>query len=407
MRNIKFAILRPTSWSYFLGLIGVSAVLLPAKDVNAQTCAPSIACGVSMNPASGSKVVLGQTLTINFVSAGILQSSCIVSNGNSWLAYPDGTTVSQIMNTFQLPAPNTEIDCTGPVGGGGGSCLAYTTTYVVNAADIGKTLQLGSPTVIPRKYAQNGNNPSTYPGLTDQIHFFSAAEGDGYNGPFNSGNFGSSSGLAYGEGQVFFIVVHPGLTVTKVCDTNCFAYGAPISYHGSICNTGNVTLANITITDTPGSPVSSQSPITFAATTSSGRPFNPVTGLTNGECITYFGSYQPDANFSLCGLLNDTIVASGTATTVFQSPTYWATNSATCSVVCPPPMVAILNSALVETNFTFSFPTETNWTYNVEWTDSLPPTNWDTLTSFSGTGTNATITEPATNVQRFYRVMAN
>src|SRR5258706_15716578 len=86
----------------FSAMMGLLTFLLPTQNAPAQGCAPSIACGVTMNPNSGTKVVIGQVLTIQHVNAGIIGTSCIVSNGATWLAYPDGTNVSQIMNGFQL-----------------------------------------------------------------------------------------------------------------------------------------------------------------------------------------------------------------------------------------------------------------------------------------------------------------
>ncbi len=325
-------------------LLGAAAFLLPAQNASAQ-CSPDIACGVSINPSSGSRVVLGQTVTINFVKAGITASSCFITNGNTWLASPNGAggqVTSKIMTEFILPVVNTEIQCNGTAGlpGGDTSCESYTTTYIVDADDINRPLSLGSATVLPNKFAADG--VQTFPATPKQIHFFAAAEGAGYN----DSAFTSFSGNAYGQGQVSLTVVNPGLTVTKICDTNCFSYGAPISFHGSVCNTGDVALANITVTDTPsgGSPILITN---FAATTSSGRVYNGT--LTNGECIAYSGSYQPSGTgAALCGPFTDTVVASGTATTVFQSPTYSATNSATCEVCTDPCIVVTKNCDTVD-----------------------------------------------------------
>ncbi len=261
---------------------------------------------------------------------------------------------------------------------------------MVNTNDIGKTLQLGSPTVIPRKYAQNGY-PSVYPGTPKQIHFFAASEGDSYN----DSSFTLYAGLAYDEGKAFLTVVYPGLTVTEVCDTNFFLYGSPITFHGSICNTGDVPVINITLTDTPTATIS------FAATTSSGRPFTPATGLTNGECVDFIGSYSPPntGGTSLWEPFTDTLVASGQAYTVFQQPVYYATNSATCFVGL------LLNPAVSESNFLVSFLTVSNHTNTLLFTDWLSPANWRPLTNFLGDGTTATIPAAITNAQQFYRVL--
>lgn len=55
--------------------------------------------------------------------------------------------------------------------------------------------------------------------------------------------------------------------------------------------------------------------------------------------------------------------------------------------------------------FQFSFTGEVDLTYTVQYTDSLDPPDWQTLTNFSGIGgLLQVIDEPLTNAQRFYRV---
>src|SRR5207245_4223707 len=85
----------------------------------------------------------------------------------------------------------------------------------------------------------------------------------------------------------------------KVCDQACTPYGAPISFHGTVCNTGDTNLSNIAVTDDP------RATIVFAAKTSKGNDFNPAIGLAAGECVDYTGSYSPSGN--LCGPFSDTI----------------------------------------------------------------------------------------------------
>ncbi len=55
--------------------------------------------------------------------------------------------------------------------------------------------------------------------------------------------------------------------------------------------------------------------------------------------------------------------------------------------------------------FSFSFASQAGTNYTVQFTDSLQPVNWQTLTNLSGTGALLPVTdEPLTNAQRFYRV---
>ena len=66
---------------------------------------------------------------------------------------------------------------------------------------------------------------------------------------------------------------------------------------------------------------------------------------------------------------------------------------------------ALLNPKVSGGQFTFSFATEQNRNYKVQYTDNVVPANWQTLTDFVGSGGIVTITDPATNPHRFYRVL--
>ena len=45
--------------------------------------------------------------------------------------------------------------------------------------------------------------------------------------------------------------------------------------------------------------------------------------------------------------------------------------------------------------------------YTVQFSDALPGTDWQTLSSFPGTGSSVVVTDPVTDrAQRFYRVLA-
>src|SRR5436309_4599331 len=184
-------------------LVVVATVLLPIENAIGQACSPDIACGPVITPATGSKVRVGDTITINFVKAGLTASSCAIRNGATYLQYPDNSGQAQVMAGFSLN-PNSEIDCSGAAGlpGGDSSCLAYTTTYKIKASDVGIDLTL----LLPRKGLQTAH------GTAKQIHFYAAAEGDAFRAD------GTSGGLGYGEGIPFLTVINPCLTITKECD---------------------------------------------------------------------------------------------------------------------------------------------------------------------------------------------
>ena len=73
--------------------------------------------------------------------------------------------------------------------------------------------------------------------------------------------------------------------------------------------------------------------------------------------------------------------------------------------VTGPLPVTLLNPAVAGTNFTFSFMSQTNQTYTVEYKDDLNTTNWYFLESVAGTGALLECVIPMTNsAQRFFRV---
>lgn len=72
----------------------------------------------------------------------------------------------------------------------------------------------------------------------------------------------------------------------------------------------------------------------------------------------------------------------------------------------PAPGILLLNPNATAEAFNFSFATDAGPVYAVEFTDSLPPTNWMPLTNFAGSGGVWTVTDPFAPgiASRFYRV---
>src|SRR5439155_12431669 len=72
-----------------------------------------------------------------------------------------------------------------------------------------------------------------------------------------------------------------------------------------------------------------------------------------------------------------------------------------------PPVLALTQPVMHGSDFVFSFAAESNWSYRVEYADSLSPANWQLLTNVPGNGAIASITNSiSTSGQRFYRVVA-
>ncbi|MDB6057759.1 MAG: hypothetical protein JWO95_1603, partial [Verrucomicrobiales bacterium] len=88
------------------------------------------------------------------------------------------------------------------------------------------------------------------------------------------------------------VLTAPAIVVTKVCSTNVTNPGEVLHYSGTVSNSGNITLVNVTIVNNQPSVGS--------------RVFGPIT-LAPGEVADYTGSYTIIADF--CG--TDTVTARG------------------------------------------------------------------------------------------------
>jgi hypothetical protein len=111
----------------------------------------------------------------------------------------------------------------------------------------------------------------------------------------------------------------PGISVTKVCPAQPTAPGSPLRYTGTVSNTGDVTLVNVTVSNNrpvDGSPV-----------------FGPVT-LAPGESASFAGSYAANADY--CG--TDTVTAR--ATSICGVPVT-ASVTTTCATTPTAPSISV------------------------------------------------------------------
>ena len=316
-------------------VIGLLASLLSTQD--AAAAADQIAGGTVVSPTVAH---LGDPITI----LGVDGEEGPVSNGATnivgWLVKPDNS--SQLIFTNGIASPGQCVSCPPGFLGciGTVNCVpGVSFTYTVNSADIGDNLSFTIPAGFPAA--------GTVVPLGGSAHYVKFL-------PVVSGISITSGGAVQGSGFSEVLVVTPSLSVTKVCVTNCppysSPYGQPISFTGTVCNTGDVTLLGVTVTDAP------PATITFETTTSFGTNGFPSAGggrLLPGECVNYSGTYTPAEN--LCGPFPDQVVAVGTEAAngpfLFQKPgtgtltlatvlTVAATNSATC-LVCTTPCIEV------------------------------------------------------------------
>jgi hypothetical protein len=68
------------------------------------------------------------------------------------------------------------------------------------------------------------------------------------------------------------------------------------------------------------------------------------------------------------------------------------------------PPLRILNPHEESGSLVFEFSAEMGQNYTVEYADTLPSSNWQTLTTITGDGTTRTVSDPASLPSRFYRV---
>jgi hypothetical protein len=79
----------------------------------------------------------------------------------------------------------------------------------------------------------------------------------------------------------------------------------------------------------------------------------------------------------------------------------------TIGVRNPLSTIVLQNISAASGNFSFSFQTESNWTYTVEYVDVLGSGAWQTLRTVQGSGTSVTVEHAiAGSSARFYRVLA-
>src|SRR5437867_7626152 len=109
-----------------------------------------------------------------------------------------------------------------------------------------------------------------------------------------------------------FAVCHPLITVTKDCTAvvNSAGDGVDVTFSGQVCNTGNITLTNVTLTDDKG-----------------GVTNPPASTIAAGDCSTYSGSYSSTSCAN-----TDTVTVTATGSPGGQ--TVSATATASCPATC-------------------------------------------------------------------------
>ncbi|MEO5803379.1 MAG: hypothetical protein ABIR24_07595 [Verrucomicrobiota bacterium] len=177
------------------------------------------------------------------------------------------------------------------------------------------------------------------------------------------------------------IATSPAIVVTKICPASPITIGSPLVFSGVVSNAGNSTLNNIVVSDDRAGTILS------------------VATLAPGRTTNYAASYTP----TNCGPnVASTVTVRGTA----PCSGIVVSNSVTggCQVFCPATPTVLLNPAIQAEKFVFSFATESNRQYRVEYAASFSPSGWQTLTNFFASN-SVTVIKDVMTAQRFYRVV--
>jgi hypothetical protein len=329
----------PTTLTQFAGIlsaslpvaiVSISGALLLPQTVKAQ-CDSGLTGSASYQltfPSGGNNpelVHFGDTITVSTATIRNAGANSLgLSNAALVIVTPDNV-LHFVFNSVQTVGgstcfgaggnDNASFKCPGGISQGGatGNCGPDTLpfSYVVRTNDIGKFANF---------FTNYSNVAGTFSDTClnqanpRQIIFGAVAFGDTVSPDFTilEGSRGCAAQTV--------TVITPCISITKFCVSNCPAstpeaaiYGQAINVQGDICNTGDSPkpLTDIQVTDVFSGPiVAGSSNLTFAPfITGTSIPFNPATGLANGQCVHYMASYQPldQGGSSLCGPFGDTI----------------------------------------------------------------------------------------------------
>lgn len=269
-------------------------------------------------------------------------------------------------------APGDLLIYTGTVSNSG--TITITNVTVVNDRPVSNTLVLGPITLVPGQATDfSGNYRAPFDCCGPCVDTLTAR---GNEFCFGSNVIATASAACPR-------VTTPRLAVTRDCPPGPVSEGDLVFFTGLVTNSGNATLANVTVIDDQAGDVLD----------------NLV--LAPGETAFYLGMYL----VTNCGP-NVASAVTAFGSDVCTGVTVSNRFVTACSITCPPtPVVTLFGMGVQGTNFVFSFATEANQDYTVQFTDSLNSPNWQSLKGISGDGSVAVISDPIVDGQRFYRVL--
>jgi len=236
----------------------------------------------------GDVIVYQVTLGIGPVAPGEL--ACNYEGGQLSITLPNGTLVQ--MAGFGGATPNVPM-----ISDGSPFTVLSPVPYTVNVAD--EQLISGTKYVVcVADYGSTASHPS-------QI-----------NGTFKSGVDEEQTASATTSKQLR--VSHPSIEVTKTCTDGTCEQGV-IAFSGTVTNTGDETLVNVTVVDDQGTPGDTSDDVTVLAPTT----------LAAAASATFSGTYLATTTPS-----TDVVTATGTGQTTASAVT--DTDDATCELLGSP-----------------------------------------------------------------------
>ncbi|HXI83548.1 MAG TPA: hypothetical protein VNL17_05595 [Verrucomicrobiae bacterium] len=260
-------------------------------------------------------VTLVNVTVVDSTAAGTVLSGVTLAPGTS-ASYSGSYTASGCGPFTNVVTATGNDQCVGTLV----SSLATSVCTIVTAPSITVTKQcdggpfaLGAPIKFKGTVSNNGNVTLLNVTVVDSSAAGTVLSGvtlapnasTNYSGSYTASGCGPFTNVVTATGNdqcvgtlvsslatgVCTIATAPGIGVTKQCDGGPFVIGQPIKFKGSVTNSGNVTLINVTVVDS----------------SAAGTVLSGVT-LAPGASASYSGSYTPNGG---CGPFTNVVTASG------------------------------------------------------------------------------------------------
>jgi hypothetical protein len=124
-----------------------------------------------------------------------------------------------------------------------------------------------------------------------------------------------------------------------------------------------------------------------------------ITWLLNGTIIAQYTNIYTYTNGTILLGYNDHFNSIG------DSNNFVVLDNVRVEAIVPEP-VTILSPQITGSNFSFSFATEPNASYTVQWATNLTPPDWTTYTNLTGDGSAVNVFVPllTNDVHHYFRV---